>query len=126
MAVALKARSDEAVTLDDVVAKYPDIPRLVTVKIDVQRRGVHYTARAESVVDSAVHQLRSPYIFGSRDGEIKPLPESLLLRDGTSILTDPTPLAQNPYLVDLVDGKLALVDRGEFVEQVDLWPKPLY
>jgi hypothetical protein len=70
--------------------------------------------------------MRSPYLFGSRDGEIKDLPESLLLRDGTTILTDPTPLAQNPYLVDLVDGKLALVDNGEFVEHVDLWPKPLY
>jgi hypothetical protein len=126
MTVALQKRHDDVLSLDEVVARYPDVPRLVALKIDAQRRGVHYTAQAESAVDGSVHQLRSPYLFGSRDGEIKPLPESLILRDGTSILTDPTPLAQNPYLVDLVDGSLALVDQGEVVEFVDLWPKPIY
>ncbi len=125
MAVPLE-KTDRELTLDDVVEKYADVPRLIALKIDVQRRGVHYTERAVSAVDESVHQLRSPYIFGSRDGQIKPLPESLILRDGTSILTDPTPLEQNPYIVDLVDGRLALVDGGETVEFVDLWPKPLY
>lgn len=126
MAVALRRTFEGELSLEEVVAKYPDVPRLIALKIDVQRRGVHYTERAEHVVDSSVHQLRSPYIFGSRDGEIKPLPESLLLRDGTSILTDPTPLEQSPYFVDLVDGRLALVDGGEVVEFVELWPKPRY
>ncbi|MBI1920989.1 MAG: radical SAM protein [Geobacter sp.] len=125
MAVALKRNREAELTLEEVVAKYPDVPRLVALKIDAQRRGVHYTEQALSVVDDSV-QMRSPYIFGSRDGEIKPLPESLILRDGTSILTDPTPIEQDPYLVDLVDGRLALVDNGEPVEFVELWPKPLY
>ena len=124
MAVALNRKREAELTLSEVVEKYPDVPRLITLKIDVQRRGVHYTERAESIVNSAVHQMRSPYIFGSRDGQIKPLPESLILRDGTSILTDPTPLEQDPYLVDLVDNRLALVDRGEVLEYVDLGPKP--
>jgi len=125
MSVALKRVTTEESELDQVLERYPGFPRLIAVKIDAQRRGVHYTERALKSVDDSI-QLRSPYLFGSRDGEIKELPESLLLRDGTTILTDPTPLAQNPYLVDLVDGKLALVDGGEFVEHVDLWPKPLY
>ncbi|HEX9022888.1 MAG TPA: radical SAM protein [Geobacteraceae bacterium] len=126
MALALKRRREEEPTFSEVLAKYPDFPRLIALKIDVQRRGVHYTERAESVVDGSIHQLRSPYIFGSRDGAIKPLPESLILRDGTSILTDPTPIDQDPYLVDLVDGRLALVDGGETLEFVELWPKPRY
>jgi hypothetical protein len=126
MAVALNRKREAELSLSEVVEKYPDVPRLITLKIDVQRRGVHYTERAESIVDSSVHQMRSPYIFGSRDGLIKPLPESLILRDGTSILTDPTPLDQDPYLVDLVDGRLALVDGGEVLEYVELWPKPHY
>ncbi|HEY6008484.1 MAG TPA: radical SAM protein, partial [Geobacteraceae bacterium] len=125
MSVALSRKREEELTLDEVVAKYPEVPRLIALKIDAQRRGVHYTDRALSTVDETV-QMRSPYIFGSRDGEIKPLPESLILRDGTTILTDPTPLEQDPYLVDLVDGRLALVDDGEPVEFVELWPKPLY
>ncbi len=126
MGVAVKKRREGELTLSEVVEKYSDVPRLIALKIDVQRRGVHYTERAARVVDSSVHQLRSPYIFGSRDGQIKPLPESLILRDGTSILTDPTPLEQDPYIVDPVDGRLALVDGGEVLEFVDLWPKPLY
>lgn len=126
MAVVLKYDREQELTLDEIVEKYPAFPRLIALKIDVQRRGVHYTDQALSAVDYTVHQMRSPYLFGSRDGQIKDLPESLLLRDGTTILTDPTPLEQNPYLVDLVDGRLALVDKGAFVEFIDLWPKPLY
>ena len=125
MSVALKLVAKEESELEQVLERHPEFPRLIAVKIDAQRRGVHYTERALATVDDSV-QMRSPYLFGSRDGEIKDLPESLLLRDGTTVLTDPTPLNQNPYLVDLVDGKLALVDDGDFVEYVDLWSKPLY
>lgn len=126
MSIAVKKTFTEELSLAEVVEKYPDVPRLIALKTDVQRRGVHYTERALSVVDETVHQMRSPYLFGSRDGAIKPLPESLLLRDGTTILTDPTPLEQSPYLIDLVDGRLALVDEGDVIEFVDLWPKPHY
>ncbi|MEI6209281.1 MAG: radical SAM protein [Desulfuromonadales bacterium] len=125
MAVALKLVESNESELDQVLERNPEFPRLVAVKIDAQRRGVHYTEQVLKIVDDSV-QMRSPYLFGSRDGEIKDLPESLLLRDGSTILTDPTPLAQDPYLVDLVDGKPALVDEGQFVEFVDFWPKPLY
>ena len=125
MALALLKNRDTELSLSEVVAKHPRMPRLIAIKIDAQRRGVHYTDNALASLDASV-QMRSPYLFGSRDGEIKPLPESILLRDGTSILTDPTPLDQNPYLVDLVDGKLALVDDGQVIEFIELWPKPLY
>src|ERR1035437_4739682 len=100
MSVALKLVAKEDSELEQVLERHPDFPRLIAVKIDAQRRGVHYTERALETVDESV-QMRSPYLFGSRDGEIKDLPESLLLRDGTSILTDPTPLDQDPYLADL-------------------------
>lgn len=125
MSVVLKQVVPEQSELEQVLEQHPEFPRLVAVKIDAQRRGVHYTDRVLATIDATV-QMRSPYLFGSRDGEIKELPESLLLRDGSTILTDPTPLAQNPYLVDLVDGRPALVDGGELIEYVDLWPKPLY
>jgi len=113
-------------SFDEVLARYPRFPRLIGLKIDVKRRGVHYTKQAEAAVDPAVHQLRSPYIFGSRDGVIAPLPESLLLRDGTSILVDPTPVEQDPYTVDFIDGRFFLLDDGQLIEEVDLWPKPAY
>jgi hypothetical protein len=120
------ARAVEHLTLADVVAKYPDIPRLVIVKADVQRRGVHYTERALARLDLARHQITGTHIFGARDGQIAPRPESLLLRDGTSIITTPTPLEQNPYLVDVVDGRIVLLDKEEVIEEVEYWPRPLY
>jgi hypothetical protein len=94
MPIVLSNRPPE-LSLAEVVEKYPQVPRLIALKIDVQRRGVYYTGAALAAVDPSRHQLRSPYLFGSRDGVIKQdLPESLLLRDGTTILTDPTPLDQ--------------------------------
>lgn len=113
-------------TLDDALAMHPEVPRLVAIKIDAQRRGVHYTDRAIATIDSEKHQLRGSYIFGSRDESLTPLPESLILRDGTTILTDPTPVAQKPYQVDFLDGQLWLVDGGDRIEAVELWPKPRY
>ena len=126
MVALLKTRYREEPSFDETLANHPRFPRLIALKIDAQRRGVRYTARAEAAVDPALHQLRSPYIFGSRDGAIKPLPESLLLRDGTTILADPTPAEQDPYVVDYVDGRFVLTDGGRLLEDVDLWPKPAY
>ncbi|HOJ76780.1 MAG TPA: radical SAM protein [Bacillota bacterium] len=126
MALALQKENEARSNLSyfEVVREHPDVPPLVILKMDVQRRGVHYTKKALSAVDESVHQLRSPYIFGSRDAQIKPVPESLLLRDGTSILVDPTPLEQNPYVVDVIDGQVVLTDQGEVLETVEYWPKP--
>ncbi len=126
MVAVLKKSYRNERSFDEVLGEHPAFPRLVALKIDAQRRGVAYTERAQAAVDPLIHQLRSPYIFGSRDGVIKPLPESLLLRDGTTILTDPTPEDQDPYIVDHIDGRFVLVDDGKVVEEVDLWPKPAY
>lgn len=126
MSALLKPRYREEAPFEETLAQHPDFPRLIALKIDVQRRGVAYTERAEAAVDPAIHQLRSPYIFGSRDGEIKPLPESLLLRDGSTILVDPTPLEQDPYTVDYRDGRFVLLDQGRELEEVELWRKPDY
>jgi biotin synthase-related radical SAM superfamily protein len=111
-------------TFQEVVNKYPEIPRLLILKTDVQRRGVHYTEQALSVLDPELHSITGTHIFGARDGKIDGRPESLLLRDGTSIITTPTPLDQHPYIVDLLDGKPFLFDRGEPLEEVDYWPRP--
>jgi hypothetical protein len=125
MSVALNKRPEE-LSLKEVIDRYPEVPPLVILKIDVQRRGVHYTERALQVVNPTRHQLRGPALFGYRDGHLSPLPESLMLRDGTSIIVDPIPVEQNPYLVDYLGGRTVLVDRGEVLEEVEYWPKPAY
>ena len=91
-------------SLDEVAARYPDIPRLIVIKTDVQRRGVFYSDAALSLFDEAHHQTTGTHIFGARDGVIALRPESLLLRDGSSIITTPTPLEENPYVVDARNG----------------------
>lgn len=111
-------------SLDEVVEKHPEVPRLIAIKMDVQRRGVHYTDGALSRLDKEVHQIRGATLFGSRDAKLTPLPESLILRDGTTVLTDPTPIEQNPYVVDFIDGKLVITDQGTIIEEADYWPKP--
>lgn len=125
MAFALNSQP-VGLSLHEVFSQYPEVPALVILKIDVQRRGVHYTDRALSAVDESVHCLRGPALFGYRDGQLTPRPESLMLRDGTSIIVDPTPLEQKPYVVDLIDGRVVLVDNGEALEDVEYWPKPAY
>jgi hypothetical protein len=123
MAYQLKRRRDEP-SLDQVCASHPDVPRLVVVKTDVQRRGVYYTDAALRQLDPERHQTTGTHIFGARDGQTAARPESLLLRDGSSIVTTPTPLDQDPYVVDVVDGVLALTDSGRPVEEVEYWPRP--
>ncbi|HWP96086.1 MAG TPA: radical SAM protein [Syntrophomonadaceae bacterium] len=112
--------------LQKAILQHPEFPALIILKIDVQRRGVYYTERALSRFNPDLHQTRSPYIFGARDAQLSSLPESLLLRDGTSIIVDPTPLELNPYFVDLIDDRLVLADGSQVIEEVEYWSKPAY
>jgi hypothetical protein len=125
MEITLTSRTRE-LSLREIVEKYPDIPRLIIIKTDVQRRGVYYTDRALDKVDETLHQTGGTHIFGTRDGRLTQRPESLLLRDSTSIITTPTPLDQNPYIVDFQDEQLVLLDEGKKIEEVEYWPKPFY
>ncbi|MDR1460246.1 MAG: hypothetical protein LBI78_01185 [Campylobacteraceae bacterium] len=120
----MTARSE--LTLDEVADKYPNFPKIIILKTDVQRRGVYYTQKALEVVNPNIHHLGGTDIFGIRDGKLKYRPESFTLRDGTSVVSTPTPLEKNPYIVDLIDGKLVLTDKGNILEEVFYWEKPDY
>ncbi|MDR2638593.1 MAG: hypothetical protein LBC09_02000, partial [Helicobacteraceae bacterium] len=113
-------------TLDEVTAKYPDFPRFVALKTDAHRRGVAYTPAALSAFDPSRHQSFGTHLFGSRDGKIDKRPEALVMRDGTLIIGLPTPIENNPYLIDAVDGRLFITDNGEPIEEVFYWEKPDY
>lgn len=125
MALAL-ARKGHLSEFEQVARRYPDVPRLIILKTDVQRRGVFYTDAAVGLLDERLHQTTGTHIFGARDGKIAARPESLLLRDGSSIITTPTLLEESPYVVDLLDGEPWLFDGGLPVEQVDYWPAPAF
>ena len=64
------ARKTPITALDEVARKYPDVPRLLILKTDVQRRGAHYTDEAIELLDPVRHQSTGTHIFGTRDGVI--------------------------------------------------------
>ncbi|WP_039656883.1 radical SAM protein [Clostridium tyrobutyricum] len=121
----MSAKRNE-LTLKEVIDKYNDVSPFVIIKADVQRRSVIYTDRAIKAADKNVHQLQSRGIFFSIGEKEDYFPVSLLLRDGTSIMTGPLPTAKNPYVVDYIDGKFYITDNGEIVEEVEYWTKPDY
>ncbi|MDR2635222.1 MAG: hypothetical protein LBC08_00150 [Campylobacteraceae bacterium] len=113
-------------SFQEVADKYPDFPRLIMLKTDIHRRGVYYTPDALDAVDANRHQLGGTHLFGTRDGKLTKRPEAFVLRDGTSVLSTPTPLDGNPYIVDLIDDKLVLRDNEDVLEEVFYWDKPDY
>ena len=121
----MSAKRNE-LTLKEVIDKYNDVSPFVIIKADVQRRSVIYTDRAIKAADKNVHQLQSRGIFFSIGEKEDYFPVSLLLRDGTSIMTGPLPTPKNPSVVDYIDGKFYITDNGEIVEEVEYWTKPDY
>jgi hypothetical protein len=121
-----KKNDGRDLTFDEVAAKYPEFPRSILLKIDLHRRGVFYTENALSALDPARHQTGGTHIFGTRDGRLLHRPEAFTLRDGTSVLTTPTPLESDPYIVDLIDGKLMVTDNGKPLDEIFYWDKPDY
>lgn len=109
----------------DIVKKYPTVSPYIITQLDVQRRGVIYTDAALDKVDTGIHQVE-PY--GDRVA-----PMSLLLRDGTSIVThfsfstaEKTLNSREPYIVDVVDEKTVLVDEEQVIDEVIYWEKPKF
>ncbi|MDR3254009.1 MAG: hypothetical protein LBT31_00385 [Synergistaceae bacterium] len=117
---------EKELSLRQVMEKYPEVSPFVIIKTDAQRRGVEYADRALAAVDPDIHltKVRSDY---SNKEDLTPV--SLMMRDGTSICTSVdvggnTSSGRDPYLVDVVDGKVVLVDENRVIEEVSYWEKP--
>jgi hypothetical protein len=124
-AVYDKEWREKELSLRGVIEKYQHISPFVIIKTDVQRRGVIYTDAALDLVDDRIHQTVHRNFAGEKNDKA---PVSLLLRDGTSILTGGTyrglSTKRDPFVVDVVDGKIVLTDNGEIFEEVEYWEKP--
>jgi hypothetical protein len=108
----------------EVVEKYPEVSPFVILKTDLQRRSVTYTERALAAVDPQKHQVQiNSWAVDTSEHASVTFPASLLLRDGTLVLTGPRPSADNPYVVDHIDGRTVIVDDGEVVEEAEFWPR---
>lgn len=118
-------------SLEDVVSKYPEVPRLVIVKTDVSRRGLVYTDRAFATVDPKLHHIEpKEFMETGRDLGEKLSPIGLSMRDGSLICRghwEPSKYTfREPYLVDVIEDELVLVDNGRIIETVEFWEKPQF
>jgi hypothetical protein len=117
-------------SFEEVVEQYPELPRLNILKTDLQRRGVHFTDDTLAHVDPQFYQTTGANVFfstlGARDQACRSVPEGLVLRDGTTVIVDATPLEQNPYVIDFRDGRFVVTDGGVEVEEADFWERPDY
>ena len=125
MATRIENWREKELSLEEVIAKYPDVSRFVILKTDVQRRGYLLSDAARALLDPKKHHVKARNIFLNREDAN---PVGLILRDGTSIVQSYAEETnwgiRDPYLVDVVDGKLVLTDEGRVYEEVEFWEKP--
>ena len=112
-------------SLEDIIKKYPELPPISILEIDAHRRGVFYTDKALERLDESVHQVTE---YTLRDKTQRKVPASLTFRDGSHLVVgeDFTKTAREPYLVDVVDDKIVLVDKDKVYEEVSFWEKPKF
>ena len=121
---------EEELSREEVIEKYPDFPPLLVLKIDADRRGVHFTDAAFDLVDPKIHQVSTDgNIHKTKsDGTKKISPVGLTFRDGTVLCKGHAEIHdythRDPYILDVVDGKLHLIDQDEVLEEVTFWEKP--
>ncbi len=114
---------ERELSIEEVIRKYPEVSPFIIIKTDAQRRGVTFTQAAKDRVNPDIHQTQSRS-FATEKTDLTPF--SLLLRDGTSILTGETTVSsrREPLVVDVVDDKIMLLDEGKPLEEVFYWEKP--
>lgn len=122
MALKLENWRKEEAGLEEVIEKYPDVSRFVILKTDVHLRGYVLSEKAFKKLDPSIYQTEARGVFGDKLN----VPHGLILRDGTIIVGgyEYNLGIRDPYLIDVVDGRLVLTDQGKVLEEVEYWRKP--
>ena len=112
-------------SLEEIIQKYPELPPISILEIDAHRRGVYYTDAAIEKLDESIHQVTE---YKNRQGIVRKVPASLTLRDGSHLVVaeSDTKTERDPFIVDVVDGKIVLTDQGKVYEEVSYWEKPKF
>lgn len=112
-------------SLEEIIQKYPELPPISILEIDAHRRGVYYTDAAIEKLDESIHQVTE---YKNRQGVVRKVPASLTLRDGSHLVVaeSDTKTERDPFIVDVVDGKIVLTDQGKVYEEVSYWEKPRF
>ena len=116
---------EKELSIEEVFAKYPEIPKIVILKTDVHRRGYILSEKAQVLFNKGDYQSQADTIFGKKEGENK-IPIGLVFRDGTSLVGGyyTNYGIRDPYVIDDIDGKFVLTDNGKVYEEVEFWREP--
>ncbi|MGN0403175.1 MAG: radical SAM protein [Acetatifactor sp.] len=112
-------------SLDEVIKKYPSLPPISLLQLDAHRRGVWYTDAALARVDSSIHQLSH---YTRKDGLERTVPASITFLEGSHLVVaeNMTYNSRDPYIIDVVDDKIVLVDQDKVLAEVSYWEKPKF
>jgi len=109
----------------EVAARYPDIPPLIILKLDIQRRGAVLTPPALQKLRDVPAWMKCTMFY--REGKPAVSHSVLLLRDGSSITAfSPARAPEGPYIIDAVDGRYQLLDGEDPVDEVEFCHTPAY
>lgn len=104
--------------------KYPDFPKFIILKMDMQRRGYVISDKAMQLIKHrGIYQLRERTLSREANGNY---PISFLLRDGTSVITRPSRHSkeENSYKIDTIDEKFIVSFDGVRIDEIFPWEKP--
>lgn len=100
--------ADRLTPFEETAQKFPDVPRFIILKLDIQRRGVTYTDR---LID---------FVQPKHPGPLPPL----MLRDGTTVLCLSAEMGLERYVIDYVDRKISIFFGDTYIDEAELGPEP--
>lgn len=106
--------------------KYPDFPKFIILKMDMQRRGYVISDKAMQLIKHrGIYQLRERTLSREENGNY---PISFSLRDGTSVITRPNRHSkeENSYKIDTIDEKFIVSYDGVRIDEIFPWEKPRF
>jgi len=116
--------------------KYPDVPKEVILKEDINRLGLRFTEAAlqaaEGYREKVYFQFSWDLIPAERMEKLENLrvPNDIRFRGGPydiqPIITRVAINSESPYLIDVIDGKVKLLENGVAIADVEYPPRPKY
>lgn len=115
-------------SLKEVKEKYSDLPATWVLKADIQRRGLWYSKAAVEKIDPEIHAVHQDTTDLFRNN-VDYVPEGLIWKDGSYLVAnfdfDNKSPQRDPYVIDVVDDQLVVVDQDEVIETIEgFWEKP--
>lgn len=120
--------NEQQLDREECIKQYPDVSRFVILKIDTALRGIHFT-------ENAIERARETNSLLKIDGDKFKI-SGLIFKDGTSALGLEGVQGRfpkiirgargAPYILDIIDDKLMLLDGKETLEECFFKSKPEY